>query len=194
MQATNCYNCLAFTGNYLHWNYPFNLRGGSSKPYRCSTAACSNSQWWYPSCSSLLQSCWREWTSYCNPLYCINLYWVCHNRESGSYHTNNYHVFPFVLCWCELVLLPSGSSRCSQLASTMEISPLEPLSSWSSSLYRYGLFSFYSIAGIYFLGRVGIQLGQSLQLFFSGYHCRDWTLHPFSCEIITYLSTLGWIE
>ena len=137
MQATYCYNSLAFPGYHTYRNYSFNFRCSSSKPDWCPSPSCSNSQWWYSSCSQLLQSCRWEWALHCYPLYCHCLYGMCHYWESGSYHTNCNYVFPSMLYGCELVLLPSGSSRCSQLASSVEIPPLELLSPWSITLYRY---------------------------------------------------------
>lgn len=117
LQATNSYSRMAFPSNCVCRNYSFNTGRSTSEHDRGPTFACSNSQWWHPPCSQLLQGCWWEWTSYCHTFYCLHLYWVCHNWEFGSYHANHNYVFSSLLYRCEFVLLPSGSFRCSQLAS-----------------------------------------------------------------------------
>ncbi|KAI6702711.1 hypothetical protein NL676_011847 [Syzygium grande] len=64
---------------------------------------------------------------------CCNSYNNC--PISGSHRTDSNRVFPTMLCGSEPILLPPGSSTSTQLAPTVEVSPLEPLTSWILTLH-----------------------------------------------------------
>lgn len=104
---------------------------------------------------------------------------MCRNWESGSYHTNCNYVFPSVLCGRELILLPSGSTGCSQLASSMEISPLEPLTSRSITFCRY-----------VFLSHISFLICLSYHLFC--FEMRLWLTK--SCKIIGKRGPRWWLS